>query len=72
MSPLCRNFMQITYSQLLMAALRVSVLNPKLEVEKLDRIYVCVKCRSVFLFKSDVEDHREMLGHGDMKVQPFR
>lgn len=55
-----------------MAALRVSVLNPKLEVEKLDRIYVCVKCRSVFLFKSDVEDHREMLGHGDMKVQPFR
>jgi len=50
----------------------MSVLNPKLEVEKLDRIYVCIRCRSVFLFKSDVEDHREMSGHGDMKMQTFR
>jgi hypothetical protein len=55
-----------------MAALRVSVLNPKLEIEKLDRIYVCAQCRSVLLFKSDVEDHSEMSGHGDVKEWPLR
>jgi len=50
----------------------VSVLNPKLAIEKLDRIYFCTECKSVFLFKSDVEDHREMSGHDGMKEQPFR
>ncbi|MEM3095270.1 MAG: hypothetical protein QXX64_06500 [Nitrososphaera sp.] len=49
----------------------LSVLNPKLAEERLDRIYVCSQCRSVFLFKSDVEDHREMSGHVEMKVRPF-
>jgi hypothetical protein len=52
--------------------LRVSVLNPKLAIEKLDRIYFCTVCKSVFLFKSDIEDHREMSGHDDVKAQPFR
>ena len=50
----------------------VSVLNPKLAVEKLDRIYYCTVCKSVFLFKSDVEDHSEISGHDGMKAQPFR
>ena len=50
----------------------MSVLNPKVEMEKLDRIYLCTQCKSVFLFKSDVEDHREISGHGDMKMRPFK
>lgn len=49
-----------------------SVLNSKLTTEKLDRIYTCAQCRSVFLFKSDTEDHREMSGHTEIKVQPFK
>jgi hypothetical protein len=53
-----------------MVALLVS-LGTKL-IEKLDRIYLCAQCKAVFLFKSDVEDHKEMSGHGDMKVRPFR
>lgn len=47
-------------------------MNPKLVIEKLDRIYFCTECRTVFLFRSDVEDHREMSGHDDMKVRPLR
>ncbi|HEX2615442.1 MAG TPA: hypothetical protein VHL10_08100 [Nitrososphaera sp.] len=31
--------------------------------EKLNRVYVCTRCSGTFLFKSDVEDHREFLGH---------
>jgi hypothetical protein len=40
-------------------------------MERLDRIYVCTKCNSVFLFKSDVDDHREMSGHDDLKTEPL-
>jgi hypothetical protein len=50
----------------------VSALNPKLAMERLDRIYVCTKCKSVFLFKSDVVDHSEISGHNDVKTLPFR
>jgi hypothetical protein len=46
-------------------------MNSKLEVEKLDRIYVCTRCKSVFLFKSDIMDHREMSGHDDVKAMPL-
>lgn len=46
-------------------------MNSKLEVEKLDRIYVCADCKSVFLFKSDIMDHKEMSGHDDVKAMPF-
>jgi len=31
--------------------------------EKLDRVYVCTKCSGKFLFRSDVEGHREFFGH---------
>ena len=47
-------------------------MNPKLAIEKLDKIYVCTQCKIVFLFKSDVDDHAEMTGQSDMKVQPLR
>lgn len=30
---------------------------------KLDKVFCCRKCASVFLFESDVEDHAEMCGH---------
>lgn len=34
--------------------------------EKLDRVYVCTKCKASFLFRSDVEDHgRFFAGHID-------
>jgi hypothetical protein len=51
--------------------LRVSALNSKL-TEKLDRMYFCKECKSVFLFRSDVDDHREMSGHDSVSEQPFR
>ena len=40
-------------------------------VEKLDRVYCCGQCRAVFLFKSDVDDHKETSGHCDIKEVPF-
>jgi hypothetical protein len=40
-------------------------------MEKLDKIYFCTKCKSVFLFKSDVGDHDEIYGHNEFKVMPF-
>ena len=49
----------------------VSDLNSGMTMERLDRIYVCTKCNSVFLFRSDVEDHMEMSGHDDVKTAPF-
>ncbi len=30
---------------------------------KLDKVFCCRRCASVFLFESDVEDHAEMCGH---------
>jgi len=32
---------------------------------KLDRTYVCMQCRSVFLFKDEVENHKLITGHTD-------
>lgn len=63
--------MQIAYSWIRRAFTCVSSMNTKLEVEKLDRIYVCAYCKSVFLFKSDIMDHKEMSGHDDVKAMPF-
>jgi hypothetical protein len=33
---------------------------------KLDKVFCCRQCTSVFLFESDVEDHAEMCGHRDI------
>lgn len=63
--------MQIVYSRIRRANLCVSALNSGVTMERLDRIYVCTRCNEVFLFKSDVEDHREMSGHDDVKSEPF-
>ena len=43
----------------------------KLTIERLDRIYVCTQCKSTFLFKSDVVDHTETAGHGDVEAWPL-
>ena len=40
-------------------------------VEKLDRIYFCAKCKTVFLFKADAEDHERAEGHEKMSEMPF-
>lgn len=50
----------------------VSALNSKLTIEKLDKIYFCMQCKTVFLFKSDAEDHKEMSGHSDKKTESFK
>jgi Zn-finger nucleic acid-binding protein len=43
------------------------------EHEKLENIYFCPKCRGVFLFKSDVEDHsRTHAGHEKLEVIPLK
>ncbi|HKZ62273.1 MAG TPA: hypothetical protein VJZ68_07665 [Nitrososphaera sp.] len=47
-------------------------MNPKLAIAKLDRIYYCTQLGTVFLFRSDVEDHTEMSGHDGLKTQPLR
>lgn len=40
-------------------------------VEKLDRIYFCNECRTVFLFKSDASDHEKMASHVQIREMPF-
>lgn len=40
-------------------------------VEKLDRVYFCNGCRTVFLFKSDASDHEKMAGHAQIREMPF-
>jgi len=69
MASLSRNIMQTIYS-LMLPTSHCIILNSKL-MERLDRIYCCGKCKSVFLFKADVDDHKEMSGHADMSVLPF-
>jgi DNA-directed RNA polymerase subunit RPC12/RpoP len=32
----------------------------------IDRLYVCKKCNARFLFKSDVQEHREATGHNEV------
>jgi hypothetical protein len=72
MSPVSRNFLQIIYGHDWKLLFCVRQLELKLETEKLDKIYLCEQCRSVFLFKSDVEDHIEMSGQSDTKARPFK
>lgn len=67
MASLCRNYVQIVYSQ---SWGTFSVPDAKV-IEKLDRIYSCTQCKAVFLFKSDVGEHEETLGHGTMKELPL-
>jgi hypothetical protein len=43
----------------------------KSPVKKLDKVYVCTKCGTPFLFMSDVEDHGELAGHGKMCEFPL-
>lgn len=35
--------------------------------EKLDKVYWCTACKSVFLFSSDVKDHKNMFGHSEIR-----
>lgn len=40
-------------------------------VEKLDKIYFCAECRTVFLFKADASDHEKSSGHVQLRELPF-
>ena len=40
-------------------------------VEKIDRIYFCAECRMVFLFKSDAEEHQDVMGHAGIREMSF-
>jgi hypothetical protein len=40
-------------------------------VEKLDRIYFCAECRTVFLFKLDASDHEKASGHTQLREMPL-
>lgn len=40
-------------------------------IEKIEKIYFCNECRTVFLFKLDASDHEKMTGHGQMREMPF-
>jgi hypothetical protein len=39
--------------------------------EKLDRIYFCTECKTVFLFKLDASDHKKISGHSQLRNMPF-
>jgi hypothetical protein len=41
------------------------------QIEGLDRLFICQDCRAVFLFSSDVEDHKRIFQHEDMKIRPL-
>ncbi|MEW6605667.1 MAG: hypothetical protein AB1351_13405 [Thermoproteota archaeon] len=43
----------------------------KIPVEKLDRVYVCIKCGASFLFRSDVQFHCESAGHRETREFPL-
>jgi hypothetical protein len=36
---------------------------PAAITERLDKLYVCNKCNASFLFKSDMIEHKEAMGH---------
>lgn len=40
-------------------------------VEKLDRIYFCNECRTVFLFKLDASEHEKATSHNQMREMPL-
>lgn len=40
-------------------------------VEKLDKIYFCNECRTVFLFKLDASEHERATGHSQMREMPL-
>jgi hypothetical protein len=44
----------------------------RVTVEKIDKIYFCIECRMVFLFKSDAAaDYETMSGHKKMREFPL-
>jgi len=43
----------------------------RITVEKLDRIYFCAECKTVFLFKLDASDHEKALSHTQLCEMPF-
>jgi hypothetical protein len=40
-------------------------------VEKLDRIFFCAECKTVFLFTADARDHEKASGHAHLREMPF-
>jgi hypothetical protein len=40
-------------------------------VEKLDKIYFCAECKTVFLFKADASDHEKASGHSQLRELSF-
>ena len=37
----------------------------------LDRLYFCLQCRTVFLFRADAQDHERDCGHAEISEFPF-
>ena len=61
---------RFTYSN--KAALDVErIRHQPVSVEILDKIYFCLECKNVFLFRTDVGDHQEMYGHEMVREVPF-
>jgi hypothetical protein len=40
-------------------------------LDRMDRIYCSAECRAAFLFRFDVDDHKEMSGHDRMHELSF-
>ena len=40
-------------------------------VEKLERIYACTECKTIFLFKLEASDHEKASGHTQLREMPL-
>jgi hypothetical protein len=39
--------------------------------QKLDKIYICTKCKMPFLFEADTEDHQLLWDHNEFSTWPL-
>jgi len=39
--------------------------------EKLDKLYICIACKTCFLFQADTEDHDRLWGHNQFTTWPL-
>jgi hypothetical protein len=72
MPSLYRKLTQIIYSHgsRKEVVLRIGVEFKTVE-RRLDRIYCSAECRAAFLFRFDMDDHKEMSGHDRMHELSF-
>lgn len=61
------------WSRAVPAELKIKELENKIGAlsEILNKVYLCTKCMTPFLFAEDVKEHEEKTGHSQIKIVPF-